>query len=116
MEIDLKKFIWAPCPVRCTDNELPPPPHWDYYTRALLVSKDRRHLWFQASGQEEVNWRTAGRRRTRRTGTGTRTRERRRRRRTLVSSMQRRRLKILQGEQISVKILFKVLSNDMDPA
>jgi hypothetical protein len=27
------------------ENRQPPPPHWDSYTRALLVSKDRRHLF-----------------------------------------------------------------------
>jgi hypothetical protein len=67
----------------------------------------------QAPGQEVVNWRT-GTRRRRRTRTGTR--GRRRWRRTLVYSMQRRRLKILQGKQMSVKSLFKVLSSEMDPA
>jgi hypothetical protein len=52
-----------------------------------------------------VNWRT-GRRTRRRRRTETRTTRGRRRRRTLVSSMQRRRLKIPQGEQMSVKSLF----------
>jgi hypothetical protein len=44
------KFIWAPCLVMCTavpTHWLRPPltPHLDLYTRALLVSKDRRHLF-----------------------------------------------------------------------
>ncbi len=46
------KFIWAPCHVMCVailigwDPATPPiSPHLDSYARALLVSKDRRHLF-----------------------------------------------------------------------
>ncbi len=46
------KFIWAPCHVMWIavligwDPAIPlPPPHLDPYTRALLVSKDKRHLF-----------------------------------------------------------------------
>jgi hypothetical protein len=49
MEVDLQKLIWAPCAQLYSFAEtpqLPPiPPHWDSYTRALLVSQDRRHLF-----------------------------------------------------------------------
>jgi hypothetical protein len=43
-------FIWAPCHVMCTAALIGPatppiPSHWDSYPRALLVSKDRRHLF-----------------------------------------------------------------------
>ncbi len=51
------KFIWTPCHVMCTavligwDPATPSlPPHWDSYTRALLVSKDRRHLFVTPLG------------------------------------------------------------------
>ncbi len=47
------KFIWAPCHVMCTavpigwDPATPPPSPsiWTRITRAILVSKDRRHLF-----------------------------------------------------------------------
>jgi hypothetical protein len=47
------QFIWAPCHMMCTavlilalTLQLPPPPLiWTRITRALLVSKDRRHLF-----------------------------------------------------------------------
>jgi hypothetical protein len=46
------KFIWAPCHVMCTAvligrDPATPPYHliWARITRALLVSKDRRHLF-----------------------------------------------------------------------
>jgi hypothetical protein len=46
------KFIWAPCHVMCTavligwGPATPPLPSiWTHITRALLVSKDRRHLF-----------------------------------------------------------------------
>ncbi len=53
MKVDLQKFIWVPCHVMCTavligwDPQLPHPPALGLvqYTRALLVSKDRRHLF-----------------------------------------------------------------------
>jgi hypothetical protein len=55
------KFIWAQCHVMCTavligwDPATPPfPPHCDSYTRALLVSKDRRHLSVTAWGRPKA--------------------------------------------------------------
>ncbi len=43
------KFIWAPCVQLYSLTEtpqLPPlPPHLGSYTRSLLVSQDRRHLF-----------------------------------------------------------------------
>jgi hypothetical protein len=41
-------FIWAPCAQLYSLAEnpaTPPPPHLGSYTRALLVSQDRRHLF-----------------------------------------------------------------------
>ncbi len=60
------KFIWAPCHVMCTavligwDPATPSlPPHldsWTHTTRALLVSKDRRHVfvapWYYGSKRQ----------------------------------------------------------------
>jgi len=55
------KFIWAQCHVMCTavligwDPATPPfPPHCDSYTRALLVSKDRRHLFVTPWGRPKA--------------------------------------------------------------
>ncbi len=43
------KFIWAPCAQLYslveTPQPPPPPPHVGSYSRALLVSQDRRHLF-----------------------------------------------------------------------
>jgi hypothetical protein len=43
------KFIWAPCAQLYTLVEIPQlsplPPHLDSYTRSLLVSQDKRHLF-----------------------------------------------------------------------
>jgi hypothetical protein len=47
MEVDFQSFIWASCHVMCTAGLIgwdSATPHRDSYTRALLVSKDRRHL------------------------------------------------------------------------
>jgi hypothetical protein len=37
MELDLQIIVWDPA--------TPPPPHLGSYTKALLVSQDRRHLF-----------------------------------------------------------------------
>jgi hypothetical protein len=58
MEEDLSKFIWAPCHVVCTAiligwQPKHPPPAFGLVciTRALLVSKDRRHIFITPRGQ-----------------------------------------------------------------
>ncbi len=52
------KFIWASCAcahtaqlywLRPSNSYPPPPPHLGSYTRALLVSQDRRHLFVTPS-------------------------------------------------------------------
>jgi hypothetical protein len=53
MEVDLKVYLGSmsrdvhSCRYSLAATLQPPPilPHWDSYTRALLVSKDRRHLF-----------------------------------------------------------------------
>ncbi len=47
-EVRSPKFIWAQCAQLYSLAETPqplPPPHWSSYTRALLVSQDRRNLF-----------------------------------------------------------------------
>ncbi len=50
MELDLQSLIWAPLysytnQLRPCNSPPPSPRIWDLYTRALLVSQDRSHLY-----------------------------------------------------------------------
>ncbi len=45
MELEPQSFIWAPCAQLYSIAETPSLPHLGTYTRALLASQDRRHLF-----------------------------------------------------------------------
>jgi hypothetical protein len=52
-------FIWAPvlsCTHRLRPRNSPPPPHLGSYTRALLVSQDRLHLFVTHIPQHPSVW------------------------------------------------------------
>ncbi len=60
MEVDLQSLFglhvtWCAQLYSLAEAPQPPPPHWDFYARALLVSQDRRHLVVAPCGRPNLS-------------------------------------------------------------